>query len=530
MKRRDFLKTGLKIGVAANALPLMIGGMPIRALGRSPLRSALQGANDHVLVIIQMQGGNDGLNCVIPYSNPTYKTLRPTLGLSKTDGIHVLGDHDTLALHQSMTGMSQLYAQGKLAIMQNTGYPNPDLSHFRGTDIWNTATDSRKFASTGWIGRLLNDLNPDYPPATIAAGSQPLAIQFGSALSNLFLGRNGGMGISINSLPSSGASSNIHNYDDIPSNPTVPYQELQYVRTIQRETEVYTQSLIDQVKATNKVTYPTGNTLATQLASVAKIIASGFTTKVYLVTQGGYDTHSDQLNDQGTNLQNLSNAVLAFQQDLEALGVADRVVTMTYSEFGRRPQENGSGTDHGTAAPLFVIGTQVNGGAKGNDPDLDNLVSANLNYDSNHDFRNIYASLMYEWLGIGDSEIGNVLTASNGQTFSTNSAWMHLGIIKGQTADVRAAQASGFGIALMQNYPNPFLGSTTIEFSLPERSAVELSIFNTAGKEVARVVDATLAAGTHREMFASGSLPSGAYLYRLRTPVSEVTREMIIAH
>jgi len=531
MKRRDFLKQGLKVGVAVNALPLMMGGLPMRVLGRSPLRSALESAsaNDHILVIIQLAGGNDGLNTLIPYSNPTYKELRPTLGLSSTDGIFTLKDHDTLAFHQSMTGISDLYTQSKVAILQNVGYPNPDLSHFRGTDIWNTATDSNRFASTGWIGRLLGDMNPDYPPSVIPDGSHPLAIQFGSSLSNLFLGRNGGMGIAISSLPTENANGDIHNYDPVSATPTIPYQELDYVRTIERETEVYTKSLLDQVKVTNKATYPANNTLATQLASVAKIIASGFTTKIYLVTQGSYDTHSDQLTDQATLLTNLSGAVAAFQQDLEALGVADKVVTMTYSEFGRRPKENGSGTDHGTAAPLFVFGTQVNGGVKGNDPDLINLMNNNLAYEARHDFRNVYASIMSEWLGVQDSEISGVLTASNGQTFSTSNNWLHLGIIKGQVASA-VTQADSFGIALMQNYPNPFLGRTTIEFSLPERSPVELSVFNTAGQEVSRIVEGTLSAGIHRTDFTSGTLPSGAYFYRLRTATAEVSRQMIITH
>jgi uncharacterized protein (DUF1501 family) len=537
MKRRDFLKQGLTIGVAANALPLMLGGFPIKALGRSPLRSALEmqgGANNNALVIIQLQGGNDGLNCVVPYSNPTYKTLRPTLGLDKTaNGLLVLPDHNTLALHQGMDAFLSLYNNKQLAILQNVGYPNPNLSHFRGTDIWNTATDSNIFASSGWVGRLLSDLNPGYPPAQITPGSYPLALQFGNSLSNLFLSRNGGMGIALNNFPTK-SNPTTHNYDALPANLTKPYKELGYIRAIQGETEVYTQTLVSRSVTKNSVDYTTlapNNTLATQLSYIAQCIASGFTTKVYLVTLGSFDTHSNQITDQDKLLRELSQAVGAFQEDLQGLGIADRVVTMSYSEFGRRPQENGSGTDHGTAAPHFVIGTQVKGGVYGADPNLDKLVSGNLTFEALHDFRNVYATMMNEWLLDGSAnnmqEIDNVLTASNGNTYSSNSTWTSLGIIKPQ-AGVDYSQPSAMGLMLMQNYPNPVYNATTIEYTLPSAGPVELGVFNIAGQEIARLVDDRQSAGAHRTEFRPGNLPSGMYLYRLKTSGGTVTQQMVV--
>ena len=254
MKRRDFLKLGAQVGVVANVLPVVMGGFPIRALGRSPLRNALSTAstNNNILVIIQLAGGNDGLNCVIPYGNPLYKSNRPTLGLDKTtDNLLVIPDHNTLAFHTKMQSALDLYNAGKMAVLQNVGYPNPILSHFRGTDIWNTATDSNISMSTGWIGRMLYGSNPNYPPSTIPPGSQPLAIQFGNSLSNLFLSRNGGMGIAINRLPTA-SNPSIHNYDAIPATPVVPGQELEYVRIIQSETETYAQTIANRsVKENN---------------------------------------------------------------------------------------------------------------------------------------------------------------------------------------------------------------------------------------------------------------------------------------
>lgn len=530
MKRRDFLKNSLKLGAAANALPLALGGFPIKALGRSPLHSALSTAalNDHVLVIVQLAGGNDGLNTLVPHTNSKYYSLRPSLGLKKTeDSLIELTGHESLAWHSQMTGANSLFRDNKMAILQNVGYPNMDLSHFRGTDIWNNATDRTKFTHTGWVGRFLTDMFPAYPPEVIPSGSQPLAIQFGNSLSNAFLGKNGGMGIAINKLPDEGSES-VHNYDPIPTNPTVPYQELEYVRLIERETEVYSQSLVNRSVKQNKITYPTGNNLATQLSYVAQVIASGFSTKVYLVTQGGYDTHSNQLDDQATLLGQLSAAMLAFQQDLEEFGLASKVATMTYSEFGRRPGENGTGTDHGTAAPLFVFGTNVNGGVYGNDPDLDNFVSNNLAYNPRHDFRNVYASVMSEWLELDDASIRGILTASNGETYSTNSDWIKLGIFAGSQSSVESSNDTP-GLMLMQNYPNPVIEHTAIEFSLPSPTHVQLSVFDIKGQEVARIAEGRYGEGVFQVQFSPGNLPNGTYLYQLTTSTSQVTRQLVIS-
>lgn len=529
MKRREFLKQSIKIGAAVNALPLALGGFPVTSLGRSPLRSALAAGQDNgkILVIIQLAGGNDGLNTLVPHTNQTYYSLRPTLALNRTnDGLLPLKDHDTLAWHSNMAKANTLYDAGKLAILQNVGYPNMDLSHFRGTDIWNNATDRDKFTNTGWIGRMLSELNPDYPPETIASGSQPLAIQIGNSLSNIFLSRNGGMGIAINKLPSEG-SETIHNHDDIPSTPTIPYQELEYVRLIERETEVYSYSLLRRSVTTNRVTYPSGNPLATQLSYVAQVIASGFTTKVYLVSQSGYDTHSDQLAGQSALLGQLSEGMLTFQQDLEAFGLADKVAVMTYSEFGRRPKENGTGTDHGTAAPLFVMGTSVRGGIYGNDPDLTNLVNNNLPFDARHDFRNIYSTVMSEWLEIDASNIQSVLTAGGGEVFSTAPSWTNLGLFKSSPSSVSSIDS--MGLQLAQNYPNPVAQTTTIEFTLSAPGPVELGLWDLKGREVARIHEGTGYAGVNRVEFRPRELANGIYVYRLKTRDAEVSRSLMIA-
>ncbi len=552
MKRRDFLKTGLKIGVAANALPIMFAGSPIRALGRSPLRSGLQtlgSTNNNVLVIIQLQGGNDGLNCVVPFTDPSYLTLRPTLGLSGSGLTAALPDHQSLAFHSAMPGFLTLYGSGggsgNIALLQNVGYPNPILSHFRGTDIWNTATDSGIYASTGWVGRFLANQNPNFEVPALGSNAWPLAIEFGNALSDIFLGANGGMGIAINAMPSKAAPGG-QKYDAIPSNPTTQYDELQFVRNVQMESEVYSQTIVSQTTVKNKVTYPS-STLATQLAGIAQMIASGATTKIYLVTQGSYDTHATQITRQASLLSDLSAAVLAFQQDIEALGIADQVAMMTYSEFGRRVQENGTGTDHGTSAPHFVIGTQVLGQVYGSDPDLSTTaqgginnnnegVPGNLAYDPTHDFRNVYATMINEWLLVGAEQaaintvIQDVLTQDTNATYSTNTAaWQSLGIFKSSGNYVGSAPGA-VGLMLLPNYPNPAIGTTTIPYMLDVAGPIQIGIFSSNGVEIARPVDGWQSAGQQSVSFDASNLPSGAYFYRLTTSTQTVTRPMVVAH
>lgn len=426
-----------------------------------------------------------------------------------------------------MQGALDLYSSGKLAILQNVGYPNPVLSHFRGTDIWHTSTDSDLSFGTGWIGRLLSQLYPTYPPSSITPGSQPLAIQFGNSLYNLFLSRNGGMGISINQVPTS-ANGSVHNYDALPSNPLLSDNELGYVRFIQSETEVYAQSIVARSIQKNKTVYP-GTDFGAQMAGVAQLIASGFSTKIYLVTLAGFDTHSNQLQIQPGLIGELSDTMKAFQADLEAFGVADHVSTMTYSEFGRRVAENGSGTDHGTAAPLFVFGTQVIGGFRGHDPKLDSasLVQGNLVFDSRYDFRNVYATVMSEWLGIDDTTILDVLTASNGETYSATTNWTKLGIFKGSQGVVDSSELTP-GLMLLENYPNPVYSETTIEYTIPESMPVELGIFTEGGVEVARIVDSRQAAGIYQLQFKPGSLSAGTYIYRLSTPKGNIAKRMTV--
>ncbi len=395
MKRRDFIKH-LPLGVAATAVPFSLGGSKAFAIGRNGALDKLlntQSLNDRVLVLINLGGGNDGLNTVVPFQDPLYNTTyRKAIGFSTADDRTILQNtllrndialnpmmqfNDTIANRSSK--LHNLWKDGKLAVIQNVGYDDSNRSHFRSTDIWNTASDSQIIISTGWLGRYLEQERPDYP-FDVVSGEDPLAISVDYAASLSFQGNKSMMGIAVNDPYNYTAAANYA--DDQP--PANHYgDELGFIRNILVQSDIYGKRIKEKFPAgespRNNVVYPAGNPLAQQLKKVAWCIAKGMTTKVYFTAQYGYDTHVNQNSKDnqaghGRLMFELAEAISLFQEDLEKFGVADRVIGMTYSEFGRRVNENGSsGTDHGTCAPQFVFGTNVNGELYGHNPDLANL-------------------------------------------------------------------------------------------------------------------------------------------------------------
>ncbi len=395
MQRRDFFRRMLTAG--AGLVPFTVWGFPVRAYGRTSDIGILSAAadappTDRVLVMVQLQGGNDGLNTLIPYADDAYYKARPTLGIPRTDLLPISG---TLGLHPSLAPLKPLYEEGRMAIIQGVGYANPDRSHFRSTDIWLTGSNADEYLSTGWLGRYLDYQFPNFHDDK---ESDPLAIHISPVLSLALQGKSGGTGIALQdpvqffNLVSRG-----NQIIDTGAPPTPAGYELKFVREINAESLQYSK----QVKAAadrgkNVVTYPSGS-LAGQLALVARLIAGGLGTRIYIVSQGGYDTHATQPTRHGQLLDELAKDIAAFEGDLQKLGVSNRVVGMTISEFGRRVKENGSqGTDHGTSAPLFVFGDPVRGGVLGSNPDFGKLDGAG-DFVYTYDFRQVYASLLQQW-------------------------------------------------------------------------------------------------------------------------------------
>lgn len=345
-----------------------------------------------ILVLVQLAGGNDGLNTLVPFDDPAYHTLRPNLALKAKD---VLPVADHLGLHSACAPLRALLDEGRLGIVQNVGYPNPNRSHFRSTEIWETASGADESLSSGWIGRYLDNACAGAP-----AAQDPDAIHVNAEVPQSFGGTvpHNTYGLTL------GARAGRAGRDDAALLEKLAGQAHDHEHTnhgFLRATlmdalvaEKNIQRIIDANKP--EARYPGGN-FAQALRNVAGLIAAGLSTRVYFVSLGGFDTHANQAGSHTRLLTQLSEGLAAFQQDLTARRLDDQVLTMTFSEFGRRPAENESrGTDHGTAAPLFVMGRRIQGPLHGTAPDLRVEKNADLAYTT--DFRAVYATVLDRWL------------------------------------------------------------------------------------------------------------------------------------
>ncbi|MBI2428047.1 MAG: DUF1501 domain-containing protein [Ignavibacteriales bacterium] len=519
MKRREFIHRTVPVAL----LPFMLNGLPLRAYGRAPLLDAMTKAavaTDRVLVLIQLGGGNDGINTVIARDQyDAYMNVRRNIAIPASS---VLPLTETTGLHPVMTGMQSMYENGNLIIVQGVTYPNPDLSHFRATDIWLSAANYNENIPSGWLGRYLQQEFPGYPegyPNEVMP--DPLAIQIGADVSLSLKGSAGPMAVSFhdpNSFYQLIEKSNKGGEAEPPQTPAG--RELLYIQRMAMQSQEYAEQVkaaADRTSGTARSTlYPASgqNYLADQLKIVATLIAGGLKTRLYIVNLYGFDTHSSQvdggdtmLGDHAVLLQKLSGAISAFQDDLKILGQEDRVLGLTFSEFGRRVYSNSSlGTDHGTAAPMFLFGKGVRPGIVGTNPDLSDLTNGNLKLQ--FDFRSVYASVLHQWFGAGKAELDAALLRS----------YENIPIIrKSFHIDEQGNRIYPSDCRLYNNYPNPFNPSTKISYDLPDDGQVLVQIFDMAGRRVAVLVNGYQPAGHYEVVFtASARLASGAYVCELR--------------
>jgi uncharacterized protein (DUF1501 family) len=364
-----------------------------RALAQPVLPDLPGGANDRVLVVVNLQGGNDGLNTVVPHGMPQYYKYRPTLGIAPND---VLRIDDTVGLNPNMASLKGMYDRGLVAIVQGAGYPEPDHSHFRSTEIWQTAEPTR-YLSTGWVGRFLDDAG--LPEANLFN-----AVALAPVLPELMVGRRVDVP-AISALQGYGLSSDRNAgersaYASLVRDDRVPFRSpyLNTVATIEDHAQRGSQELPGLVAGyKTDASYP-ATPVGRSLALAAQMIGSRLGTRVIYVQHGSFDTHAAQKPTQDRLLRELSDALAAFYADLASHGNDKRVLTMTFSEFGRRVAENGSrGTDHGEAAPMFLVGGGIKGGLYGKHPSLDTLDNGDVTYTV--DFRNVYATVIEKWFG-----------------------------------------------------------------------------------------------------------------------------------
>lgn len=380
--RREFLRTGGK------ALSLIaFSSVAPSFLTRSAwAQTPPPGKDQTILVLIQLAGGNDGLNTVVPYEDPLYHRLRPNLGLGESEVLPLDGG---MGLHPSCEPLLELMKEGRAGILQGVGYPNPNRSHFRSMEIWETASASDRFLSTGWVGRYFDHACSGEP------STDPAGVHFGDQTPLTFQGEE------FHSLYAGGGRRGRRDAD-----PEL-LGALARVEAGGENLNFLNHTLLDAMAMDERVqgilggyrpmaSYP-GSRLGQSLRQTAALIASGSSTRLYFNTLGGFDTHANQAGQHARLLADLSASLAAFQQDLEGHGLDDRVLTMTFSEFGRRPNENASaGTDHGTSAPLFVMGNRVAAGLLGDRPNLEVANGADIPYTI--DFRSVYATVIERWL------------------------------------------------------------------------------------------------------------------------------------
>ncbi len=395
LSRRSLLRGGAVLVASGYLAPAFVT-QTARAL--EPATAAAPSPNPRILVVLQLSGGNDGLNTLVPFADPGYSQLRPSLGVAGGD---VLRLNDSVGLHPGLSAFKSLFDQGKLAVVQGVGYPNPNRSHFRSMDIWHTA-DPDTFERSGWLGRYVDACQCNQSNALSA-------ISVGDQLNGLFWTDT----TLVPAISSLGAFSFV---TDTKYKNDRTYQ-LQALQNIYNQAGTFSpfESLIrqgtldalagsdelQQVAASyqSPVDYPKNNGLANQLKLVAQVIAGNVGTRLFSVSMGGFDTHANQKDHHANLLSQLGQAVAAFVQDLASMQRQDDVVLMTFSEFGRRARQNASdGTDHGTAEPMFVIGNAVQGGVYGTYPSLENL-DANGDLQFTTDFRSVYGGILRDQLG-----------------------------------------------------------------------------------------------------------------------------------
>ena len=342
---------------------------------------------EQCLVFIQLNGGNDGLNTFIPYENPMYYDLRPQIAISKND---IIGKNKGMAFHPALKGFATIQQNGDLSVIQNVGYPEPNRSHFRSQEIWQTASASSQYLNEGWLGRYLDLQCKEHQPTA--------GVNFDN-IDNLALKGNEPNSITVKDPNRFKLRNETENKIKLSDNP-----QLDFVRKIANSVTEGSDDIQKALsKSNNELTYPKSG-LGKNLEWIARLIKGNLNSKVYYTSQNGYDTHDNQLGIHQRNLAELNDALFTFYTDIKKAQLLQNVTIVVFSEFGRRVKDNGKGTDHGTAAPMFIIGGNTTGKIIGNNPNLNNLDNGDLIHEN--DFRSVYATLLQKKMNFNPTQIG----------------------------------------------------------------------------------------------------------------------------
>ncbi|MBT1697806.1 DUF1501 domain-containing protein [Fulvivirgaceae bacterium PWU4] len=567
--RRKFLKN-IPGMLGAMSIPFSVAGVPVNLMGENAFTRMARASlgNDRVLIILQMHGGNDGLNCLIPVSEyelyyskraniaiPAKNSLRKYIPLDST-----LAPDTQVGLHPDMQAMKAMYDQGRVTMVQGVSYKNNNGSHFRGRDIQFMGGAADEYLQSGWVGRYLEgEIAPkkypeDFPNAEMP---DPLAIEMGSDVSLIFH-QEGNIPTSISlDSPQEFADlvGGLEGFIDEAVDPRgIPpgyledspyYNELEWILSLEDKSKDYAARLAEVFQAGSKIagnknypqTYPFNapkgslhNPLSWQLDIIARLLSGGCKTKVFLVKIGGFDTHADQvesydptMGSHAALMYHISTAMSAFQEDLRIRGLEDRVMTITTSEFGRRIYSNGSyGTDHGTGGPMFIFGKGVKPGVVGKVPDM-----TKGNVEMQFDHRLIYGNIVKDWFMVNETKLNDVfpgLTSAAGTSDGVKFQQLPLvsEVITGTDDFI------GERFSLEECHPNPAKEKTTVRFRINSANHVSINLFDKQGRQVGVWVNDTYAPGEHKVDVDVTNLPAGNYIYQLKSGFFKDSKKLVI--
>jgi uncharacterized protein (DUF1501 family) len=511
--RRDFLSASGILGAGS----MLLGNLPLQAFQPTPLMAALaNGSNDRVVVLIRLDGGNDGLNTVIERGNTHYYNLRPTIAIQESNMWALSNEY---GMPMATSALQGLWNDGMMKTIFNVGYPEPNYSHFRSYDIVASGSESEVIVNTGWMGRFLDN---EYAAFLETPPTVPPALQIGVQADLVFRADQANMALAVSSPEEFYQIAQTGQLYDVSALGNTPRElELAYVRQTANAAFRYAETIKNAYsRGKNQVTYPADNNLAEQLAIVARLIKGNLGTRVFMVRIGGFDTHAEQYDYHLSLLRYLSEGVKAFYEDLafDGSGWEDKVLGMTFSEFGRTIYENASlGTDHGWGTPMLMFGGGLGNGFVGEYQDLSNP-NPYSDPEFSIDFRSVYATVLQDWLGNSPELVNFVM----GQQQP---------LISGLVPAISPPLGDNGKCALLGHNPHPVVAtSVEIKYAMMQNGPVRLQILDKAGHVLRTLVNEYKAIGSYTFNFdrAAWYLPPGKYQYRLQSGGQVFQRDMVL--
>ncbi len=495
---------------------MVLSNTVLSASAASPLADAINNSEtDRVLVVVRLKGGNDGLNTIIPvYDYDAYAGYRPSIKINQNNLLSLDPD---FGVPNYMQGVKNLWDDGKMKVVHGVGYNDQNLSHFQGSDNWATTDVVNEDEDTGWLGRYFQEIYPDFlnnPP------EKPAAIQIGNRGNLIFEGTETSYALTVanpQQLYQIASEGTLYSLDNLPNN--LYGDQAEYLRGLANTTLSYAEVINTAYESSTDGTGYTNGDLSSQLNIVARLIKGNLGTKIYFVSLGGFDTHNSQPQRHQALMEELSGAMEAFYNDLSDQGLDNKVLAMTISEFGRRTAENGSnGTDHGAASQMMLFGTGLEGnGFISQHPDLNDLDNrGNLKY--NLDFRQVYSSVLTDWLCV-DPEIVNV--ALLGTEFDSLPMGYSCEGILGTEEIIPGRSFVHHAI-----YNNK---QVSLRFVLTESMHVDIKIYAITGQQVTTLSNTFANAGEHLiNISEKTSLLPGTYIYKIATRRGYYSKQFIV--